>query len=165
MNQAIVTTAIWIYQCKANWKHCNDFGEYKLIGTLWTNLYLSQSSVLVVVMVGNLQGCKSFPVEQGFDETRQPMLRWEWWRNELTIYVFCSDCVSMRWSENIYMIFILVFYWGVLWVSFTAKLLAWIASTVLRAKVQFRLAGFQRLKDVTINFQKVCGVFWLLQID
>jgi hypothetical protein len=63
------------------------------------------------------------------------------------------------------MVFILVFFWGVLWVSFTAKLLACIASTVLRAKVQFRLAGFQRLKDVTINFQKVCGVFWLLQID
>jgi hypothetical protein len=57
-----------------------------------------------------------------------------------------------------------VVFLGVLWVSFTAKLLAWIASTVLRAKVQFRLAGFQRLKDVTINFQKVCGVFSLLQI-
>jgi hypothetical protein len=66
--------------------------------------------------------------------------------------------------KHIYGFYIGVFL-GVLWVSFTAKLLAWIASTVLRAKVQFRLAGFQRLKDVTINFQKVCGVFWLLQID
>ncbi len=165
MNQAIVTTAIWIYQCKANWKQCNDFREYKLIGTLWTNLYLSQSSVLVVVMVRNLPGSESFSSRAGFDEIRQSMLLWEWWRNELTMYVFCSDCVLMRWSENTYMVFILVFFLGVLWVSFTAKLLAWVASTVLRAIVQFRLAGFQRLKDVRINFQKVCGVFSLLQID
>jgi hypothetical protein len=56
--------------------------------------------------------------------------------------------------KHIYSFYIGGFFLGVLWVSFTAKLLAWIASTVLRAKVQFRLAGFQRLKDVTINFQK-----------
>ncbi|XP_024390151.1 protein SABRE isoform X3 [Physcomitrium patens] len=38
--------------------------------------------------------------------------------------------------------------------NFTAKLLAWIASRVLSARVSFRLAGFQRLKDVSIQFRK-----------
>jgi hypothetical protein len=51
-------------------------------------------------------------------------------------------------------LFLVVATLGWILFNFTAKLLAWIASTVLRAKVQFRLAGFQRLKDVTINFQK-----------
>lgn len=47
--------------------------------------------------------------------------------------------------------------------SFTAKLLAWIASRVLSARVSFRLAGFQRLKDVSIQFRKVniAMSFWI----
>lgn len=46
-----------------------------------------------------------------------------------------------------------------LFCSFTAKLLAWIASRVLGARVSFRFAGFQRLKDVSIHFQKVSLVY------
>ncbi|KAG0631787.1 hypothetical protein M758_1G279100 [Ceratodon purpureus] len=38
--------------------------------------------------------------------------------------------------------------------NFTAKLLAWIGSRVLGARVRFRFAGFQRLKDVSIQFRK-----------
>ena len=39
--------------------------------------------------------------------------------------------------------------------SFTAKLLSWVASRILDAAVSFRFAGFQRVKDVSIQFRKV----------
>jgi hypothetical protein len=45
--------------------------------------------------------------------------------------------------------------------SFTAKLLSWVASRILDPAVSFRFAGFQRVKDVSIQFRKVKNSLFL----